>query len=186
MASTDQLEILHEAIAHFVPDSEMTFEPTSGGVNNVVFYVRRSGELIGVLRVYNNGNDDAKVAYEHAVLGQLRLHAHALPFALPEVLMTLGSDPRPYVKLSRTGACAALFRPIPGNLPGNSCVRAIGRASGELNAALARVDRTNIPPTSPNYPYHDLYKVQTHVANIPSIPLVNSSPLCAIPRCTTR
>jgi len=160
-ATAEQLVVLQEAVAHFLPShADVTFTPTSGGVNNVVFYVKnRDDVLVGVLRVYNNGNDDAKVAYEHAVLGQLRLHADALPFALPDALPALTSPTTTtYVKLS-TGACAALFKPIPGTLPGNSCVRAIGRASGELNAALARVNLAAIPSTSPNFPYHDLYKV---------------------------
>ena len=52
--------------------SDYIFKSTSGGINNFVFYVMKTeGEVIiltGVLRVYNNGNDDAKVRFELGVL----------------------------------------------------------------------------------------------------------------------
>ena len=49
--------------------------------------------------------------------------------------------------------------------PGNTCAYEIGLASGELSAALGRVDSTQIPPHSPNYPYYDLYKVWYGMVN---------------------
>ena len=146
MAATAELVVLQEAVAHFLPShADVTFTPTSGGVNNVVFYVKnRDDVLVGVLRVYNNGNDDAKVAYEHAVLSQLRLHADALPFALPDALPALTSPTTTtYVKLS-TGACAALFKPIPGcrggtkKKAGSAGWSCASRTSELLFAGLAR------------------------------------------------
>jgi homoserine kinase type II len=163
MAATvaQQQLLLEEAMKHYhLPTSAggVTFSPTSGGVNNVVFYVSSAndGALIGVLRVYNNGNDDAKVKYEHAVLSQLHLHHTKLSFEIPTVILT--TEQQPFVKLSN-GASAALFQPIPGGLPGNTRPYAIGKASGELSAALATVDLTQMPPICPNFPYYDLYKV---------------------------
>ena len=128
--SIDTMKVLTKAIAHFVSATnlpQVVFSPTAGGVNNVVYYVHLQGVLTGVLRVYNNGNDDAKVAYEHAVLTQL--HKETLSFSIPQTLPLLSSTSsissattslsRPYVKLS-TGASAAFFRPIQGRLPGKT------------------------------------------------------------------
>ena len=131
--SNNTMQLLTEAISHYIPDSDIplvVFSPTTGGVNNVVYYVHVRRILTGVLRVYNNGNDDAKVTYEHAVLTQLHKEKLSLSFFIPEPmpLLTPTSSttttflPHQYVKLS-TGASAALFRPIKGRLPGTVCVR---------------------------------------------------------------
>ena len=125
------MSLLTEAISHFISPSDLphiVFSPTAGGVNNVVYYVHLHTVWIGVLRVYNNGNDDDKVAYEHAVLTQL--HKETLSFSIPVTMPLISSShsvasvattscPSSYVKLS-TGASAALFRPIKGRLPGKS------------------------------------------------------------------
>jgi hypothetical protein len=72
--NSEKDDVLYEALAYFVDGGDVhdyTFEATSGGVNNLVFYViKKEGRegggggkaLMGVLRVYNNGNDDPKVA----------------------------------------------------------------------------------------------------------------------------
>ena len=70
--------LLYEALEHFVSGdlSDYMFKSTSGGINNFVFYVMKTEvEVIiitGVLRVYNNGNDDAKVRFELGVLELLK------------------------------------------------------------------------------------------------------------------
>lgn len=154
--------LLYEALGHFVADdlSAYTFEPTSGGVNNVVFYVKKteaSGEvktLTGVLRVYNNGNDDAKVLFEHRILGLLR--KQPLSFSIPETIVsTSGND---FQKLS-SGASACLFKAIKGGLPKLTMAREIGLCAGELSSAMAKIDRGEVPKVCPTFPYHDIYKV---------------------------
>lgn len=64
------------------------------------------------------------------------------------------TDGSTHVKLSN-GTEATLFEYIPGELPKKTRAREIGRASGELVEALAKV---NITKTSPNPRFCDLYK----------------------------
>ena len=172
-ANIEKQLLLEEAIRHYHLPGPVTFSPTSGGVNNVVYYVcTADGSLIGVLRVYNNGNDDAKVMYEHAVLSQLHALHTKLSFEIPTVIATITGQPT--VKLSN-GTSAALFQPIPGGLPGNTRPYAIGKASGELSAALATVDLTQIPSISPNFPYYDLFKVHHAVTRDTFFDVMRSS-----------
>lgn len=150
--------ILMEAISHFLADctdSNTKFLPTCGGVNNVVFYVERTAGIEHVLRIYNNGNDTSKVEYEHSVL--LQLNKMNLSFSLPETILSAESG-NSYVTLSN-GACACLFKLIPGSLPKLTNVQDIGRVSGELNQAMLRVNLSTMPVKCPNPPYYDLYKV---------------------------
>ena len=145
------------------------FKPTSGGVNNVVYYVtKRKGEgegeggrdLVGVLRVYNNSNDDPKVAFEHRIL-ELLGREEALSFAIPETIPSAGGG-RNFVKLS-TGASACLFRAIGGGLPKLLKVREIGLCAGELSMAMGRIDRDDVPIVCPTHPYWDIYRVHRAV-----------------------
>lgn len=150
--------ILMEAISHFLTDcndSNTKFSPTCGGVNNVVFYVQQTGGIDHVLRIYNNGNDTSKVEYEHSVL--LQLNRMNLSFSLPETNRNI-DDGKSFVILSN-GACACLFKLIPGSLPKLTNVQEIGRVSGELNHAMLRVNLSEMPLKCPNPPYYDLYKV---------------------------
>jgi homoserine kinase type II len=149
---------LMEAVSHFLPDcsdANTKFLPTCGGVNNVVFYVEQATGIDHVLRVYNNGNDTSKVEYEHSVL--LQLNKMNLSFSLPETICSAESG-KSFVTLSN-GACACLFKLIPGSLPKLTNVQEIGRVSGELNQAMSRVNLSEMPQKCPNPPYYDLYKV---------------------------
>ena len=151
-------EILLEAISHFLADSSganTSFLPTCGGVNNVVYYVKQTTGIDHVLRIYNNGNDTSKVEYEHSVL--LQLNKMNLSFLLPETICCTKSG-RSFMILSN-GACACLFKLIPGSLPKLTNVREIGRVSGELNHAMSQVKLNEMPSKCPNPPYFDLYKV---------------------------
>jgi Ser/Thr protein kinase RdoA (MazF antagonist) len=166
-------DIFVEALNYFIVLglNEMSFLPTSGGVNNVVHYVKQGNEITHVLRIYNNGNDDSKVIYEHAVLAQLNLNSYS--FQLPRAVSILKSN-EPFVKL-QNGASASLFKLIPGSLPKLTNVREIGRASGELNRALSRIDLKRIPSKSPNPPYSELYKVHHAVSRELFYQKINSS-----------
>ena len=110
-----------------------------------------------MLRLYNNSNNEARVKFEHAVLRWLVDNVKTLSFALPVTLPARNGEA--YVKTA-SGAEAALFRLIPGRLPKFSCTRAIGRAFGELTAAMEKVD---VPLTSPTAPYWDIYAVHRSI-----------------------
>ena len=161
---------LYEALGHFVPEGDLSyfcFEPTSGGVNNVVFYVyereRSSGglarRLVGVLRIYNNGNDDPKVQFEHRILE--KLISQELSFSIPESIPSSPSG-APFVRLS-SGASACLFKAIRGGLPKLTKVREIGVCAGELSRAMSKIDQAEMPSVCPTFPYHDIYKVHRAV-----------------------
>lgn len=157
------IDIHREALGHFLEISDgddITFLPTSGGVNNVVYYVQRDNVITHVLRIYNNGNDDAKVIYEHSVLSQLALQSFS--FHLPQTIPSL-IEKKEFVRLS-TGASACLFKLIIGTLPKLTCVQEIGRVSGELNYAMSKVNLSQLPSKCPNPPYYDLYKVHHAVS----------------------
>lgn len=132
-----------------------SFHPTQGGVNNNVFYIHNGcGERIGVMRVYNNGNDSSKVRFEHEVIRQLLLQS--LSFEVPRALPVLNDPSTTHATLS-SGADAAAFHLIRGKLPKLRLAKEIGRASGELSTALSRVVIGEIKPVIP--PYYDLYHV---------------------------
>ena len=120
-------------------------------MNNVVQYVQ-CGEKRLVLRVYNNGENAARVAFEHAVLNELR--KHPLSFAIPTTLPALDGGAS-HVPLTN-GAEASMFELIPGTLPKLTHVRPIGRATGELTTAMYKI---SLPLESPTAPYYDIYKV---------------------------
>ena len=142
-----------EAAARFLPDNDLKFSPTSGGVNNIVQYVETGSGHKYVLRIYNNGLNSARVNYEHEILRQLR--PKKLSFKLPTTIPDLKTG-KAHVVLSN-GAEASLFELIPGVLPKLTRVREIGRASGELNHAMADVIIKD--QKCPTPPYYELFKV---------------------------
>jgi homoserine kinase type II len=165
--STEKERLLYEALGKFVDGDlgDYAFEPTSGGVNNVVYYVKKIGgdgspSLLGVLRVYNNSNDDPKVAFEHGILERLAAFRRGLSFGIPETMPSLNGNR--FEKLGG-GASACLFRSIPGGLPKLTKVREIGLCAGELSSAMGRIDRSDLPEICPNFPYWDIYKVHRAV-----------------------
>eukprot|EP01039_Chlorochromonas_danica_P004228 gene4228-4645_t len=145
-------QVLEEAASKFLVANTYHFTPTTGGVNNVVRYIETDNGHQYILRVYNNGNDSYRVRFEHAILQQLS--QMNLSFKIPTTVPSLESA-APHVLLS-TGAEASLFEIIPGKLPKLTLVKEIGRASGELTTAMAKV---SLDMTSPNPPYYDIYKV---------------------------
>jgi len=172
LGSTDKERLLYEALGKFVSGEDLddyTFEPTSGGVNNVVYYVKKkekgdpsssSSSLLGVIRVYNNSNDDPKVAFEHGILERLAALPRELSFDIPETMPSIHGNR--FEKLSG-GASACLFKSIPGGLPKLSKVREIGSCAGELSSAMAEIARSELPDICPNFPYWDIYEVHKAV-----------------------
>ena len=53
----------------FPADTEMV--PTTGGVNNIVQYIKLPSGEKQLLRIYNNGLDTKRVTFEHEILRQL-------------------------------------------------------------------------------------------------------------------
>ena len=172
---------LHEAVAHFLDESDnplenndnkevgvsgKRFHATCGGVQNQVVYVSQRNvhgedEIVGVLRVSKNENDNL-VSYEHALLE--KISQQGLSFNVPSTIPSVDGD-KPYVKLESNGACASLFKYIPGDMPSSSTpenARALGKCLGELSVALAKIPSKSVPPC-PNFPAIMLYKAHPAV-----------------------
>jgi homoserine kinase type II len=109
------------------------------GFNNDTFFVSaREGEF--VLRVYRNTADPQRVRDEHDLLARLAMQE--LPFAVPVPLRTEEGDTLAVLESDAGPRLAALFDRIPGE-PASLDVpnaRLAGRALGQLDAALGRLD----------------------------------------------
>jgi len=156
--------LLYEALEHFVSGdlSDYMFKSTNGGINNFVFYViKTKGEskiLTGVLRVYNNGNDDAKVRFELGVLELLKKHKFS--FNIPEIILSKSGK---NYHILKNGASACYFKIIRGSLPKLTKVREIGLCAGEISKALSKIRREDLPKDCPTYPYWDIFKAHRSV-----------------------
>jgi len=106
-----------------------------------------------VLRIYNNGRDSVRVDFEDRVLTALIKDGGELSFKVPTAIPSV-LDGKKHVIL-KSGTEAVLFEFIPGELPKKTRVKAIGKASGELVAALGRVA---VDMKSPNPRFCELYK----------------------------
>lgn len=142
----NDLDIAKEALAKFYDDIEgIKIQPTTGGVNNIVQYITLPSGERELLRIYNNGCDSMRVEWEHDILKQL--NTFELSFGVPKFLES--KEGKTMVRLSN-GADACMCELIPGGLPKLTAVEDIGRASGELNTALTKVDietsRCNVAP----------------------------------------
>jgi Ser/Thr protein kinase RdoA (MazF antagonist) len=121
------------------PITPTSIAPTGSGVNNETYYVDATeGQF--VLRVSRNTADPRRVRYEHELLG--RLVAQELPFKTPVPLKTRENDTLAVFESDEGPQLATLFFRIPGE-PGSATTALAypaGRALGQLDAALARVD----------------------------------------------
>ena len=155
MTSTD-MSLRYEALELILGkelSTDVVIAPTSGGVNNIMDYVTTKDGKKYVLRIYNNGRDSVRVDFEDRVLTALITHGGKLSFSVPTAVPSI-VDGKKHVLL-KNGAEAILFEFIPGELPKKSRVRVIGRASGELVAALGKV---TVDMKSPNPRFCELYK----------------------------
>ena len=143
---------LSEAAALLFPDApSLHFTRCSGGVNNKVSYVASSPSAPphAVLRIYNNGNNTARVNYEHAVLTLLA--SCPLPFAIPRLLPPCAAPGATHCPLSSGARCCAMAL-IPGGPAGNGAARAIGAATARLVAAMAGLTvPQDVAPVNPLY-----------------------------------
>lgn len=147
-------DILKEGVLKFIDAaaaSDIGLAPTDGGVNNVVKKVQIEGRGDYILRVYNNGQNSAKVIFEHLVLQELQ--KVPMSFEIPVALSSIRNSQTHEILMD--GTEVSLFRLIPGALPGLTCVFEIGKACGELTKALASISIEFAPQTAP---YYDIYK----------------------------
>ena len=154
------VDLAREAVRQFFPLAEqVTLTPTAGGVNNVVQYLELPGGEKKILRIYNNGLNTARVAFEHEILKQLNSRfGKEMSFKIPQFLPSIKDPSKTYVELS-SGACACIVDVIEGSLPKLTCVRDIGRASGELNSMITKIQLDRSFGNGPTPPYFELYKV---------------------------
>lgn len=146
-------EELEEAIQHFltVPLDRITFTRTKGGVNNKVYYVQADGASY-VLRCYNNGCNNPRVQYEHAVLHAVRAVTEGkegLAFRTPYLVPSL-KDGASHVQL-KSGADACLFERIQGGPASAAHARSMGKATAQLVSAMAGVAPPSLPLPNPLY-----------------------------------
>jgi homoserine kinase type II len=148
-----EMDLAMEALGNFFDTTEgIQLTPTTGGVNNIVQYVTLPSGEKELLRIYNNGCDEERVIFEHEILRQL--NENSFSFQVPTFIVSKAGST--VVRLSN-GADACMCSLIPGVLPKLSCAEDIGRAAGELNTALTKV---NIDPsTCVCAPYWKMWKV---------------------------
>ena len=155
MATIAQPELVKEALGYFLerPD-DATVIPTSSGVNNVVQYVDTNDGRNLILRIYNNGCNTAAVEYEHAILDAI--DRSSLPFQVPKYI--LSKNGKSMEQLTSGTQCCMCER-IPGVLPKNSDPQPLGRATGQLMAAMSKIQLENLsPPIAPYYRVYDVHK----------------------------
>ena len=131
-------------------------------MNNKVYYVQDATGAKYVLRVYNNGFNKPRVAYEHAVLTALA--GSPFSFEIPTLVKTVDGTATS-VSLS-TGTDACLFKLISGGPAKLSDARVIGSATAELVAGMAGL-RIDLPLPNPLY-RNSAWQSELHV------------PICAV------
>jgi hypothetical protein len=131
--NSDEATLLAAASLFLPAPLSSTFLRCTGGVNNVVFYLDRPDHPRLILRIYNNGRNTARVAYEHAVLHLLA--PLRFSFSTPRPLPSL-SDGSSFALLP-SGAACCVTECIPGGVAENGDARAIGRATAELVRGMA-------------------------------------------------
>ena len=158
-AQVEDADLL-KACAAFLADGPFALAPTSGGVNNHVRYVDDATGARRVVRLHNNGQDTARVIFEHAVLDAAGRAAAArkLPFAIPKALKSLEDGTSTFVVLP-SGDAACVFELIPGTLPKTRSAFEVGQATALMSACLrnAEADVRAVCPTSPTSVYRDIF-----------------------------
>jgi len=152
------MELAVEALGKFFDKTDdLQITPTTGGVNNIVQYITLPSGERELLRIYNNGCNAQRVKFEHEILKQL--NQLPLSFGVPNFIQS--KEGSTMVRLSN-GADACMCKIIPGHLPKLSCFEDIGRASGELNTAMASL---KVDPSMCNTaPYWKIWDVH-HAVN---------------------
>jgi homoserine kinase type II len=141
-------------------EANVAFARTSRGVNNKCAYCTLtlpdgSTEQY-VVRVYNNGFNRPRVAYEHAVLKAVRAALEGrVDFETPRLVPTAKDSSATFATLS-SGTEACVFHLIRGGPAGLPHARVIGRATAQLVVGMSA-----IPPPAvdklPNPLYRNIY-----------------------------
>ena len=146
-ASADDAELRMTCEA-FAPGGAFALSDTSGGVNNHVRYVDcENGERF-VVRLYNNGRETERVAFEHAVLRAVepRVAACDLGFVVPRALEAKDGSGARYVVLP-SGDCGSVFELIPGSLPKTRFADAVGEATAALSKCMEEAESETCAPS---------------------------------------
>ncbi|MCS7464005.1 phosphotransferase [Paenibacillus doosanensis] len=139
--------------AYFEPPAAVSTSPVAYGVNNQTCYADCNGHRY-VFRVYMNKRDSELIRYELDVLSELQ--KQPLSFQIPAVVPNLRGEP---VTLTDNGRWGVLFHYIEGERPGSGDAYEVGRATGELSKALARL---NVGRTGPYRGSYHLYEIHPH------------------------
>lgn len=134
----------------------LTVENRESGMNNTTRIVAAGDGRKYVLRIYNNHQDSNIVRLEHEVLKELS--ARPLPFRIPVPLPNKLGDT---VSVAEDGKVSALFRYIEGKRPSaqvEAHIRALGKAAGELTAALGQIRPDSKPLYSPYFLLESTYE----------------------------
>ena len=158
-ASADDAELRMTCEA-FAPGSAFALTDTSGGVNNHVRYCDcENGERF-VVRLYNNGRETDRVAFEHAVLRAVEPKVAACDsgFVVPRALEAKDGSGARYVVLP-SGDCGSVFELIPGSLPKTRFADAVGEATAALSKCMeeAESEVRAVAPVSPTSVYRDIF-----------------------------
>ena len=146
--------------ALFAPGDAFALSPTSGGVNNHVRYCDCEDGSRYVVRLYNNGQETDRVAFEHAVLNAVgpRVAQCDLGFVVPTALRAKDGSGATYALLA-SGDCASVFELIPGTLPKTRFADAVGEATAALSKCMEEAEaevRAQVP-TSPTSVYRNIF-----------------------------
>ncbi|MDQ0057983.1 phosphotransferase [Paenibacillus harenae] len=133
---------------------EWRIEHKESGMNNTTRMVTAGNERF-VMRIYNNHKDSGIVALEHEILDWLQ--TKALPFQVP---LPIHNGNGTTLTRIEDGTIASLFRYIEGERTDAATERHVyllGRAAGELSAALSDARPSRQPLYSPYYELEETY-----------------------------
>lgn len=147
-------EALTEGALGFLDASggPLSFRKASGGMNNRVYYVAQ-GDATFVIRVYNNGGNGARVAYEHRILLELERRFVAF-FELPRLLRSHRGTTAVAVSCMEPGTEACMFRVIRGQtaaVTSAATAASAGEATAVLVGAMLGLDLSSVPCPNPRF-----------------------------------
>lgn len=158
-AEANEAELI-QACEAFAPGKTFTLSDTSGGVNNHVRYVDCDNGERYVVRLYNNGQETERVAFEHAVLAAVepRVRSSDAGFVVPRALKAKDGSGKTYAVLP-SGDCASVFELIPGSLPKTRFADAVGEATAALSKCMeeAEAEVRAVAPISPTSVYRNIF-----------------------------
>jgi homoserine kinase type II len=148
---------LREGVRGFLGDGDAAscrFVKATGGVNNRVYLVDRPNGARLVIRVYNNGGNRERVAFEHGILEALR--DSSLPFQVPRLLRAPGGATSVPITSMEVGTEACMFEPIPGATARVDSLRTAHSAGAAIARLVQRMAGIVLPP-SPNPLFRQVY-----------------------------